>query len=617
MPLTAGQTLNIRYRIIRLLSQGGFGAVYQAWDSNLGRQVAIKENLHTGEQSQRQFIQEAQLLAGLSHPNLPRVTDYFLIPGVGQYLVMDFIEGQDLKELLARQAGALPEAQVLAWIDQVCQALDYLHRQNPPIIHRDIKPANIRITPLGQVMLVDFGIAKLFDAGRGTTAGARAVTPGYSPIEQYGIGKTDPRSDLYALGATLYTLLSGQEPVESVQRVTGDTLIPAQRLNPALSANSLQVLDRALQMNPAMRYQSAAELRAGLHGSLPAAQAGGLPRRWPGLAAAIAGGLGILCFVLVFGMALRWQPWKAPATEPGQALAASPAAAASATPITAAALPIATPSRTPAPALSLQPGALYHAPSDGATLVYIPAGQFWMGAEEYEAGPRFDQLPKHAVTLAGYWIDQTEVTNRQYEMCVSAGACLPPAKDHSSTRKLYFGNPDYKDYPVVWVSWNDAAQYCQWAGRRLPSEAEWERAARGDSGKLLFPWGSSAPDGSQANLCDANCTLAGQNAAIDDGYSDTSPAGFFPTGASPFGVLEMAGNVWEWVQDYYDARYYAASPAANPPGPLQGDQRVLRGGSFENQAQDLHAANRFFFDPQAATSSFGFRCAASLEQIAP
>jgi eukaryotic-like serine/threonine-protein kinase len=215
------------------------------------------------------------------------------------------------------------------------------------------------------------------------------------------------------------------------------------------------------------------------------------------------------------------------------------------------------------------------------------------------------------VIVDAYWIDRAEVTNGQYNQCVTAGACTPPVDIRSAMRKLYFGNPDYKDYPVVWVSWTDAFQYCQWAGRRLPSEAEWERAARGDSGKFLYPWGASALDGSQANFCDANCDQDGKDASVDDGYGDTSPAGFFPAGASPFGLLDMAGNVWEWVHDYYDASYYAASPATNPPGPLQGEKRVLRGGSFENAAQDLQVTRRFFFDPGAATSSFGFRCAVS------
>ncbi|MBN2550836.1 MAG: serine/threonine protein kinase, partial [Anaerolineales bacterium] len=203
MTLSPGQTLNNRYRIVTLLGQGGFGAVYRAWDLNLERPRALKENLDTSEAAQRQFKREAQLLSDLSHPNLPKVIDHFVLPGQGQYLVMEYVEGEDLQQMLERQ-GPLTEAQALDWIGQVCEALIYLHSQTPPVIHRDIKPANIKITPQGKAMMVDFGIAKASAAGQKTTVGARAVTPGYSPPEQYGQGTTDAQSDVYALGATLY-----------------------------------------------------------------------------------------------------------------------------------------------------------------------------------------------------------------------------------------------------------------------------------------------------------------------------------------------------------------------------------------------------------------------------
>ena len=152
MALTSGQILGERYRIQALLGEGGFGAVYRAWDTQLNGAVAVKESLDISEASQEQFKVEAELLYKLRHPSLPGVIDYFMIPRQGQYLVMDFIEGQDLASMAQRAQGPLPEAQVLAWIEQVCDALAYLHAQEPPIIHRDIKPANIRITPAGQAM---------------------------------------------------------------------------------------------------------------------------------------------------------------------------------------------------------------------------------------------------------------------------------------------------------------------------------------------------------------------------------------------------------------------------------------------------------------------------------
>jgi serine/threonine protein kinase len=266
MSLEPGEVINNRYRIVKMLGQGGFGAVYRAWDTNFNMPCALKENLETRPQAQRQFEREARMLRGMKHPNLPLVTDYFILEGKGQYLVMDFVEGQDLQQMLEQQGGALPEAQVLDWVCQICDALVYLHSQKPPIIHRDIKPANIRITPQGEAMLVDFGIAKLFDPKLETTTGARAVTPGYAPFEQYGQGVTDQRTDIYALGATLYALLTGQRPAESIQRTIKDGLAPPQSINPHISGRASAAIHRALEMDPDKRFQSAAEFKQALSG---------------------------------------------------------------------------------------------------------------------------------------------------------------------------------------------------------------------------------------------------------------------------------------------------------------------------------------------------------------
>ena len=188
MSLQTGQVLEQRYRIEALLGQGGMGAVYRAVDLKFNTPVALKEDLTVTPDSQRQFTREAALLHQLRHPNLPRVTDHFAIAGQGQYLVMDHIEDEDLKGLLRRQ-GPLTEAQALNWICQVLDALEYLHSRQ--VIHRDVKPANVKITPQGQVYLVDFGLAKVYDPGQETTIGARGATPGYAPPEQYGQGRTE------------------------------------------------------------------------------------------------------------------------------------------------------------------------------------------------------------------------------------------------------------------------------------------------------------------------------------------------------------------------------------------------------------------------------------------
>ncbi len=278
MPLSTGQLLHHdRYRIVSLLGQGGMGAVYRAWDTTLNIPVAIKENLDASAEAQRQFGNEAGMLARLSHPNLTRVTDYFFLPGQGQYLVMDFIQGEDLQTKLDAASreqpsmSGLPESQVMPWIMQVCDALEYLHSQPAPVIHRDIKPANIKIRPDGRAVLVDFGIAKLYDPHLATTVGARAVTPGYSPPEQYGGGRTDTRTDVYALGATTYHLLTGTQPPESVYRMTGGAHMPeARQVNPAISPATSAAIQHALELISEQRFQSISEFHRALAASPPA-----------------------------------------------------------------------------------------------------------------------------------------------------------------------------------------------------------------------------------------------------------------------------------------------------------------------------------------------------------
>jgi len=264
LALNDGQVLNQRYQIVRLLGQGGFGVVYQAWDLNLKVPCAVKENFETNPSAMRQFEREASMLAALRHPNLPRVTDHFIIEGQGQYLVMDYIEGEDLRTILERNGKPLSETQVTGWLVEICDALSYLHTQAVPVVHRDIKPANIKITSGGIAMLVDFGIAKAYRAESRTTQGARAFTPGYSPFEQYGEASTDARSDIYALGATAYAVLTGQAPTESIARMAGTPLPQPRQLNQAISPQTERIILKALEIMPDNRFQSALEFKHAL-----------------------------------------------------------------------------------------------------------------------------------------------------------------------------------------------------------------------------------------------------------------------------------------------------------------------------------------------------------------
>jgi formylglycine-generating enzyme required for sulfatase activity len=645
MPLTVGQVLEKRYRIDALLGQGGMGAVYRATDLRLSISVALKENLEATPEAQRQFGREAGILASLHHPNLPRVTDYFFIPSQGQYLVMDYIEGQDLGQVLA-QHGAIPEAEALGWIGRVLDALDYLHGEG--IIHRDIKPANIKIAPKGQVFLVDFGLAKAYDPALLTTAGARAVTPGFAPPEQYGMGRTDARSDLYSVGATLYALLTGTTPPDALETLTKQAhLTPPRQLNATISPQAEAAIMRAMQAAPSDRFQSAAAFRAALATPPPTllapaekeTSASATPQPLPPRARArqrrstlpawfwpVAGGAAALFVLIVIGVMLLGRGGanhKATATlsltrSAIATVTATPAARPSDTPLppttvsgptatraiqrTATAAPTltSTPEPTPPPtatALSAptppptvsQAGATTTRPKDGAVMVFVPAGEFRMGSSDAIGQTGMDNL-QHKVYLDAFWIDKTEVTNARYRQCVEAGACTESCASADSQF-----NKDYQ--PVVCVNWDDATAYCQWAGARLPTEAEWEKAARGTDSRA-YPWGYEEPDCNRARY--RTCGWA------------TEVVGSLRAGASPCGALDMAGNVDEWIADWYAVDYYTHSPAHNPTGPDSGQYRVLRGGSWGSESTSLlRSSNRNRANPDRRNLIIGFRCGLS------
>ncbi|MBI4630649.1 MAG: SUMF1/EgtB/PvdO family nonheme iron enzyme [Chloroflexi bacterium] len=247
-----------------------------------------------------------------------------------------------------------------------------------------------------------------------------------------------------------------------------------------------------------------------------------------------------------------------------------------------------TPIPTPIPTLGI--GSTQVSKIDGMVQVYVPAGVFTMGSDSGDS----DEKPVHTVMLDAFWIDKSEVTNAMYALCVKAGKCPLPQYPKSSTRTAYFSNPQYDNYPVIYVTWENANTYCSWTGRRLPSETEWEKAARGVDGRT-YPWGNLALDKDKLNY--------------NSNVGDTTEVGKYPSGASPYGTLDMAGNVWERVQSKYKAYPYNANDGREK---LDGsDPRVVRGGAWINNGFNVRASNRDRLELTITHDTVGFRCASS------
>jgi serine/threonine protein kinase len=270
-PLAIDTLLQGRYRIVRQLGRGGMGAVYEAVDQRLGITVALKETLSSEASMRKQFEHEARLLAGMQHPALPRVSDHF-VEGYRAFLVMQFIGGVDLARIISQQPGPFPREQVIAWADQLLDALIYLHSRDRQVIHRDIKPHNLKLTATGQIALLDFGLAKAQPSDPSITSSQAffGYTRHYAPLEQIQDRRTDARSDIYALGATLYHLLTGTKPPDAMVRATAllnsepDPLLSANKIHEAVGPQIAAILDKAMAQKPEDRFADANEFREAL-----------------------------------------------------------------------------------------------------------------------------------------------------------------------------------------------------------------------------------------------------------------------------------------------------------------------------------------------------------------
>ena len=613
MPLLPGELLNKRYRIVSLLAEGPYGAVYRAWDQSDRRSVAVKEYLDDSGETQRRFRAQARALSRLSHPQLPTFRDHFALDDAGQYLISDFVDGVSLRDLLD-QYGPLPTHLITAYLQSVAAPLDYLHAQGQ--LHLNIKPANIRLTPAGDIFLVDSGLPEL---------GIPPGSSGYAAPEQQKQQAATAQSDIYSLGATLYTLLTNEVPVEALRRESGlKELRSAREVNPDVEPYLSLAAARAMDLRPDVRYETAADFARALSrpaGSVPdiylprtgSSIYGAAPAQRPpsrrrraieqrtifGLA-----GMTLLLLGVLGGFFYASRPSTLPggnetaatATFQSQVIAAITAIA---TP------PTATPTTTPFPTATPSP----ITNESGSRMLYIPGGVFRMGNDD---GERNEQ-PSHLARLDPYFIDETEVTNGEYALCVADGGCSPPDSSAASYHPEYYGAAAYDAYPVIFVTWYAADAFCTWRDARLPTEAEWEKAAGFDPvafARTLYPWGDTF-DGTIWNWCDANCAQEWRDAAFDDGHRDTAPVGSYPEGRSYLGVADMLGNVMEWTADWYDDTYYTESVDFNPRGPLEGEAKVIRGGSWFSRG-DITATSRSSFVPSVSRANLGFRCAMDL-----
>lgn len=562
----------------------------------------------------------------------------------------------------------MPMDEILVYLNALSSALGYAHSNG--VVHCDVKPGNVMVDRGGAIYLTDFGIARHAESSV-TTLGF-AGTAAYMAPEQIRGEVVAAETDIYALGVVLFEMVTGRKPFQGDERETyghGSTAAERMRyghlflkppdpktLKSSLTEELGSVIIRALEKNPEDRFPRVDEFFRAVRTAMAVSSTTikrrvALPvglitekreayqadireviepdkpqlvrpeqivpkvrQRVPSKAMPmLIGAIGILsAAILVIALIGNGDPPPATQTSnPGLIIATQTEVSTRVvtqivdkgtdmnTPTIA---PFQTPESTP-PA----PGTIQINAADAAEMVFVPEGDFTMGLSdaqvdyllelcpECESSVFEESNPIHQVGLDSYWIYRTEVTNEQYQKCVVSSVCRPPAESGSQNQEIYYDNPSYNDFPVVHVDWYSANEYCRWAGGRLPTEAEWEKAARGTDGRL-FPWGDKQPSSKYANIWPE--------------VKDTVQVGSYPLGASPYGAVDMTGNVWEWVADWFDPNAFDGSYRHNPTGPVYVDSnhRSGRGGSWGWVGGLASSGYRDFWEPQEHGTGAGFRC---------
>ena len=607
-----GQTLDGRYRIESLLGKGGMGVVYRATHIHLDTQFAVKilnEELVANQSAIERFRREAKATGRIQHPNAIQVTDFGVTSDRIVYLVMELVDGKTLADLLQSE-GSLDYRRAVGIMLQVCAAVEAAHQSG--VIHRDLKPDNIKIKQTGdseQIKVLDFGIAKLREREPTsensiddpdklyrtiTETGTIIGTPQYMSPEQCRARKLDPRSDIYSLGVILYEMLSGKhlypgsEAIDVMVKQIRELPRPLREVCPNVPYSIESAVLRALEKDPARRQASAAEFAAELEEALARAE----EEIALGLAPTI-----VRDSPVQFSTSEHASPGPEPAAEVHTRVPnrwTSKMRAVSTHRIEKLRNAGMLNWQVVATGLLLMVGliaGLFYLtwPSKTAVtpvneeMVLITGGNFLMGRDDGE----FDERPAHEVRVKDFYLDKFEVTNEKYKKFVDEASHPPPP--HWKDRTYPLGEARL---PVTHVSWYDATQYAKWAGKRLPTEEEWEYAARNGSKQNLYPWG----DQWQPNMTAVGIT----------NLNRPFPVGSFEIDKNEFGVYDLAGNVSEWVENNF--RSYDGNKVYQ-------ETKVFRGGSFaerETPAEKITSAYRWYLSPDPEINlkaKIGFRCA--------